>query len=58
MRKDIEEISYNKICLKCRKKCKQYETAVILHCPHFEAMEVQLEIVVPGFGKPLPKKKK
>jgi hypothetical protein len=49
MPKDSPKI--NGICLKCQRKCKQPETAILLSCPRFDPKPVQLEIKVPGLGK-------
>jgi len=36
------EPRYNKLCERCRKKCKQAASVTIISCPDFEPQPVQL----------------
>lgn len=50
------EPRYNKLCERCRKKCKQAASVTIISCPDFEAQPVQLLIPLkfpPGRPKKL-----
>ncbi len=46
---------YNKLCERCRKKCKQAASVTIVSCPDFEPKPVQLEIAL-KFPRGRPKK--
>lgn len=37
----------NSLCERCSRRCKQSKATVIITCPKFEAMPVQLEIKFP-----------
>ena len=49
------EPKYNKLCQRCRKKCKQAQSVTVVSCPHFEAKPVQMEIPL-KFPRGRPKK--
>ncbi len=46
---------FNKLCERCRKKCKEAASVTILSCPDFEPQPVQLEIAL-KFPRGRPKK--
>ena len=49
------EPKYNKLCQRCRKKCKQAQSVTVVSFPHFEAKPVQMEIPL-KFPRGRPKK--
>ncbi|MCB5296162.1 MAG: hypothetical protein LHW52_06405 [Candidatus Cloacimonetes bacterium] len=51
-----EPRKYNRICQKCLRKCKQPQSVALLSCPRFDPIPVQMEIKVPGLGRPRAKK--
>ena len=48
--------SYNSICERCLRKCKQDKDVKLLSCPRFDPKPVQLEIKVPGCGRRFDKR--
>ncbi|MDP2173105.1 MAG: hypothetical protein Q8M98_03265 [Candidatus Cloacimonadaceae bacterium] len=52
--KDLSK--YNKLCARCRKKCKQEKRIIVISCPRFVAEPVQLMVKLkfpPGRPKKL-----
>ncbi|HOH97475.1 MAG TPA: hypothetical protein PL188_04100 [Candidatus Cloacimonadota bacterium] len=43
---------FNNLCLRCTRKCKQPESVLIITCPKFDPMPVQLEIKFTGIKRP------
>ena len=52
--KSLKKNNYNKLCMKCIRKCKQSDTAILVNCPKFKPMPRQLEL---NFNKRIRKKK-
>ncbi len=52
--KSLKENEINKLCKTCRQKCKQPDYVVLLSCPNYKPVPIQLEL---NFRK-RPKKKK
>ncbi|MCB5263009.1 MAG: hypothetical protein LHW64_07355 [Candidatus Cloacimonetes bacterium] len=48
--------SYNRVCERCLRKCKQNAQVQLLTCPRFKPKPVQLEIKVPGYGRRFDKR--
>ncbi len=49
--------TYNKLCERCRKTCKQLESVLIVTCPSFEARDTQM-IIPLKFPPGRPRKRK
>lgn len=49
--------TYNKLCERCRKTCKQLESVLIVTCPSFEARDIQMTIPL-RFPPGRPRKRK
>ncbi|MCB5265429.1 MAG: hypothetical protein LHW41_04180 [Candidatus Cloacimonetes bacterium] len=48
--------SYNRVCERCTRLCKQNKEVQLLTCPRFKPKAVQLEIKVPGYGQRFDKR--
>lgn len=35
-KEEIEEVRYNKKCIGCKRKCKQFDFTTIVRCPLYE----------------------
>ena len=41
--KSLKKDEINKLCKRCKKSCKQSKDIVLISCPNFKPMPVQLE---------------